>query len=255
MFTSCSIFWTLILLAAAVVSHTLSSNRVVISEADLMKFENLNSSDYSNLLVKNGWLYATGVSHVFRLYASRIDDSAKNSFNYINTTAKLESGSKRNFITFLGSRDKFNDLVICGTNLGKPHIYDLNEADLSYQFEHDGIYLCPGVESFASLGLINYQNQAADKKQTIGHGVMYSGIWITSEPSQKYSDFSRYGIFRKNMEVNDQFARTLFSPRWLWVNLPGLTTHSPFSFEADHSAYLGSFAFIPGAQVCLYNGR
>jgi hypothetical protein len=45
---------------------------------------------------------------------------------------------------------------------------------------------------------------------------MYSAVYLNDSPSSIYGSFSRYGIFRKQIEINGHFVKTLFSPHWLW---------------------------------------
>ena len=160
----------------------------------------------------------TGTDYVFKINALEINqkDDTLYKERSLKPTNKNEAFSSsiqdknHNFIKYLAPRDLTKDLIVCGTNLGKPHIYDLKESDLSNQLEYNGDYLCAGAENQNSLNLIDFQNGISK------FGLMYSGIWLHERLSQTYGIFSRYGVFRKEIEINRHFARTLFSPHWLW---------------------------------------
>ena len=187
-------------------------NILRLNQSQLIYFNHSQSGFYSNLILKDQYLYLTGTDFVFKLNSNQIN---KQDIDYKERSLKptnknnISHFKNHNFIKFLSPRDLTNDLIVCGTNLGKPHIYDLKESDLTNQLEYNGDYLCAGVDDLKSLNLI-------DLRGVSKYGVMYSGIWITELSSQAYGIFSRYGLFRKEIEINRHFLRSLFSPYWLW---------------------------------------
>ena len=199
-----------------------SLNIIDLNESDLVKFRHENSNGYSNMLLKNQHIYLSGTNYVFKLNSLNISDKSVENFKersilptiYANFNTSLREQSK-NYVKFLGSRDSLNDLIICGTNLGQPHLYDLKIADLSNQLEYNGNFLCPGVFNQTSLGLIIYDTNYL-KYQSTKKGIMYSAVWHSHESSLEYGIFSRYGIYRKEIEFNRNFIKTHFSPYWLW---------------------------------------
>ncbi len=166
------------------------------SNCYLASFQHKNSDRYSNLMLKNGYLYSTGTSYVFRLYAKNISDrTSHNSYRErlieatkAQTMNANASKPGKNYIKFLSWRPRpltqGHEIIICGTNLGQPHLYTLKE-DLENIIEFSGHLRCPGLETVNSLGLISL-------KKT--NGIMYSGIWHSREPSKQFGIFSRYGI-------------------------------------------------------------
>jgi len=54
------------------------------------------------------------------------------------------------------------------------------------------------------------------KYQSIKKGIMYSAVWHSQESSLENGIFSRYGIYRKEIEFNRNFIKTHSSPHWLW---------------------------------------
>ena len=183
----------------------------------LISFKHNYSGSFSNLLLKNKYLYTAGVNYVFRLNSkniSRYDISYKE--RLINTTLLTKNKTQaKNFIKIINIREGIQDIIICGTNLGKPHLYDLKTFDLSNQLEYNGVYLCPGIVDLKNLGLISFDKNTKNKKHSI-NGIMYSAVWNNNDLDEKYGIFSRYGIYRKEIEVNRGFLRTLYNPYWLW---------------------------------------
>jgi hypothetical protein len=192
--------------------------------ADQPRQQQQTNLNYSNFVLDGHWLYASGLSYVLKLNASNIsnlnDHRVHSKFVNATTTRnniRLNQNATShpiNHIKYLNIRPDSDALIICATNQGKPHIYDLKPDDLSYHFEHDGSYLCTGVESRRSVALISSPFKSATTKTKTSHHLMYSATWLTSDNTGL---FSRYGIYRKNIDVNDNFLRTMFSPHWLWV--------------------------------------
>jgi hypothetical protein len=176
------------------------------------------------MLIKNSFLYVTGTNFVFRLNSPNINDTSSEFYkerliyptilNELNGNEEASIQNK-NYVKFMSARQGINDLIVCGTNLGKPHVYDLKETDLSNQLEYNGNYLCPYLANYSSLGLISFDVNFL-KHQAIKKGIMFSAIWLTETPSQTHGVFSRYGIFRKEIEFNRFFLRSHPSPAWLW---------------------------------------
>jgi hypothetical protein len=202
---------------------TFSLNKVDLTESDLVKFSHGHSNDYSNMLLKNKHLYLSGTNYVFKLNSLNISDKSAVDYkersilptidlNHNHTSIRERA---KNHVKFLGSSDFLNDLIICGTNLGRPHLYDLKMTDLSNQLEYNGNYLCSGVLNETSLGLISYDVNYL-KYQSIKKGIMYSAVWHSQESSLENGIFSRYGIYRKEIEFNRNFIKTHSSPHWLW---------------------------------------
>ncbi len=184
---------------------------------NLIYFEHNLSGNYSNMILKDEFLYLTGIDYVFKLNSLEINKKDEIIYKERNLkpTNKNENDMKlsnksHNYIKFLSARHLNNDLIVCGTNLGRPHIYDLKESDLTNQLEYNGDYLCTPLETYASLNLI------VDSNTGKNGGLMYSAIRLTEELSNKYGIFSRYGLYRKEIEINKNFLRTLFNPYWLW---------------------------------------
>jgi hypothetical protein len=183
----------------------------------LISFKYEYNGSFSNLLLKNEYLYIAGTNYVFRLNSKNISKH-QNSYKerLINTTILTKNKTQsKNFIKLINWRETNQDIIICGTNLGKPHLYDLNFFDLSNQLEYNGIYLCPGLMELNNLGLITFDMNSKNSKRSI-NGIMYSAVWNNNEINKKYGIFSRYGIYRKEIEVNRGFLRTLYNPYWLW---------------------------------------
>ena len=197
-----------------------NSTLIHLTDRDLIKFEHTKSDAYSNMLLINNFLYLSGTNYVFKLNSLNISDKSEEFYkersilptiDHQQVEQDLKSQSK-NYVKFLGSRDTLNDLIICGTNLGRPHLYDLKETDLSNQLEYNGNSLCSAVFNQTSLGLISFDANYL-KHQRVIKGVMYSAIWQSQTATDVYS---RYGIYRKEIEFNRNFVKSLSSPHWLW---------------------------------------
>ena len=205
----------------------------------LASFRHADASNYSNMLLVNGHLYASATSHIFRLDALDVSnvaagDDGDGAFRHRlihatnnESTPGGEKTKKNNFITLLRWRETSKDLIVCATNRGMPHVYDLKGADLSNQLEYNGVYLCPGVNDRASLGLVSFDTAAAAAASVVnsgkrlnnnnnnGGGVMYSAVWLSPH---------HYGIYRKEIEINRSLLRTpttttltaSAAQHWLW---------------------------------------
>lgn len=191
--------------------------KIRVNESELSVFEHRQSGQYSNLLLRQSWLYATGSNFVFKLNASNISD--KRADGYIERsffpTIKLANGEhNKNSIKLMVLREQARDLIICGTNLGRPHVYDIRDTDLSNSVELNGIYMCPGVETKKNVGLISYDSTSIKLQ---AKGLMYSAVWLTEKSwSDATSEYARYGIYRKEIETKESFIRTLPLINWLW---------------------------------------
>jgi hypothetical protein len=165
------------------------------------------------MILKDDFLYLSGTDYVFKLNSleiSKKDDYSYKERNLKPTTKNDDINKKHNYIKFLTARHLKNDLIICGTNLGRPHIYDLKESDLTNQLEYNGDYLCTPLDNYTSLNLI------VDSNSGKTGGLMYSAVRLTEESSPTLGIFARYGIYRKEIELNKNFLRTQFNPYWLW---------------------------------------
>ena len=192
---------------------------IFLNKTELIYFADTRSSNFSNLLLieKHSWLYLTGDDFVFRLNSQNISDQAGFKERRTPTTNKAATTTNNNNINsirLLIHRKSRSDLIVCGTNLGKSHTYDLKEADLSFQVEYNGRYLCPSVvDEHLNLGLIT---------KSLGANLMFSALWL---------DAYSYGIFRKDVEYNGHFLRTLNSTKWLWEPIfVSLIDHEQFVF-------------------------
>ena len=203
-------------------------NYLELSTSQIKLFEHEKSGGYANLLLRKKSLYLSGINYVFKLDALNINSKVETFYKEreIKPTSKpllghesFSNSSNRinNYIKFLTFRDATKDMIVCGTNLGRPHIYDLKKSDLSNQFEYNGDFLCPGVEDLNNLNKICIEKpHLSDSNNSTKKSIMYSAIWITKDSSDTYGIFSRYGIFRKDIEVNQNFVRSIFSPFWFW---------------------------------------
>lgn len=177
----------------------------VLDESELKQsFSDARSGNFSNLLLyeQSEWLFLTGDDFVFRLDSRNINDSTsarERRTPITNKAAANEQQRNPNSIRLLIHRKSHSDLIVCGTNAGKSHIYDLKEADLSFQVEYNGRYLCPSSDVHPNLGVIT---------RALGAKLMFSALWI--------DDDTKYGLFRKDVEYNGHFLRTLDSKKWLW---------------------------------------
>lgn len=79
-------------------------------------------------------------------------------------------------------------------------MYDLKKSDLSNQLEYNGDFICPSISGPNNLNLISFSQGIFDVRQT-KKGIMYSAVWLTEKKSNELGIFSRYGIFRKAIEV------------------------------------------------------
>jgi hypothetical protein len=112
---------------------TFSLNKVDLAESDLVKFSHGHSNDYSNMLLKNKHLYLSGTNYVFKLNSLNISDKSADDYKERSILPTIDLSHNhtsvreraKNYVKFLGSSDFLNDLIICGTNLGRPHLYDL----------------------------------------------------------------------------------------------------------------------------------
>jgi hypothetical protein len=106
-----------------------------LTNEQFISFEHDYSDSFSNFFLKDGYLFTTGTNYVFRLNAKNI--SRHHSLfkeRLINTTYFTKNKTRsKNFIKLLIWRETNHDIIICGTNLGKPHLYDLKFFDLSNQ--------------------------------------------------------------------------------------------------------------------------
>jgi hypothetical protein len=196
-------------------------NRVHFNQSELITLNHSQSGNYSNLLLKKAWIYVAGTNHVFKLNAYNISDKRADFYKERSFHATIKSTSSnetlQNYIKLLMSRDSAKDLIICGTNLGRPHVYDIKETDLANSVELNGIYMCPGVADLKNLGLISYDGSSLNNPKIKTKGIMYSAVWLTSESfNETNSQYSRYGIFRKEIETKDNFIKTNPNVNWLW---------------------------------------
>lgn len=142
--------------------------------------------------------------------------------------------SSINSIRLLVHRKSQSDLIVCGTNLGRSHIYDLKVSDLSNQIEYNGQYLCPSSDSHTNVGLIG---------QSLGASLMFSALWLND---------SHYGLFRKDVEYNDHFLKTIDSNKWMWKpNFISLVEFDRFIYlffteidEIDHQKRVSRIARV-----------
>jgi hypothetical protein len=86
----------------------------------------ISTSHFKNILKHKQWLYITANNYVFKLNATNITDVSENTTNstsfkqrFIPPTHQNDNNSSINSIEHLSIRDSFNDLIICGTNLGR----------------------------------------------------------------------------------------------------------------------------------------
>ena len=184
-----------------------------------VKFSHVHSRNYENMIVVDEYLYLTGIDYVFKLNSIQIDDKSSSKYyeRKFKVTSKKQSNNQNtssNYIKYMGKSD--SDLIICATNIEKPLILHLKPNDLSFDYEYDGMYLCPGFEMHKNLALISFNDELTMRKTDNLKRVMYSAIWLTHMTSEKDGIFSRYGIFRKDTKRNQSFLSSLFSPFWLW---------------------------------------
>lgn len=100
--------------------------QIKLNSSNAMRFKHSNSSNYSNMLIINNYLYFTGTDYVFSLNALRINcnESANAQCGYKERLVKAtntnedKQSSEKNFIKFLAFREHVSDLIVCGTNLG-----------------------------------------------------------------------------------------------------------------------------------------
>ena len=213
-------FNKLVILVCLFKFQLVRSNLIVLKDTDVVTFRHNNSDGYSNILRKNQFIYLSGSNYVFKLNSLNISDRSEEIFiersifptidQNVNATIQRKS---KNYVKFLVSRDLLNDFIICGTNLGRPHLYDLKEPDLSNQLEYNGNYLCPGLNEKTSLGLISYDFNYS-KYQSMKKGIMFSAVWQASYQSD--NPFDQYGIYRKEIEFNRHFLKSHASLHWLW---------------------------------------
>ena len=80
------------------------------------------------------------------------------------------------------------------------------------------MHMCPGVESSANLGLISYDTPSAGSNSKVKtKGLMYSAVWLSENlVNEKEGVFSRYGIYRKEVETKENFIKTYSNVNWLW---------------------------------------
>ena len=195
-------------------------NYLPLDQSQVRIFRHEQGDSFSNLLLIGESLYLTSTFYVLGLNAVNIAcDRSRQDCGFKQRLIKATNmqdyaaaARPQNYIKFLGFRKQMSDLIVCGTNFGRPHIYDLKESDFSNQLEYNGDFLCPGVEHLHNLNLISAPNSEISRKNSL----MYAAVWITEGRSDEYGIFSRYGIFRKTIEVNRHLARSLFSPYWLW---------------------------------------
>lgn len=213
------ISFLLVILHLVCISLKIAMEKIQINKAgqieifmrskELNVFTDSRSGNFSNMLLfeKHNWLFFTGNDFVYRLNSLNISDlfslrerhtpaTTSNNKDILDLTASKQS--KANTLRLLLHRKSHSDLIVCGTNLGKSHIYDLKQADLSFQIEYNGRYLCPSNDNHSNLGLIT---------KALGTNLMFSALW---------TDDTKYGIFRKDVEYNGHFLRTLDSTKWLW---------------------------------------
>ncbi|RMZ95941.1 Semaphorin-2A [Brachionus plicatilis] len=198
-------------------SNSLLKNPIKIENEFLIQFNNGDrSGNFSNFFHYHDSLFVTGTNYVYKLNPLNISERNPNFYRevFINPSNHLSNNSKRlkNHIKLLIFRERSQDLIICGTNLGKPHIKDLNVKDFSSIVEFDGFYLCPGVEEYKNLGHISYENPGNSKAST--RGLMYSAIWKTD--TNIYGEFARYGIYRQEIDLASKILKTLPDQNWLW---------------------------------------
>ncbi len=178
-------------------------NLIEITTQQINLFKQQTSDDnyperFSNLLLINNRLYFTGRNHIYCLDALRISNPDLTK-KYIPAIGHNSDSVDKNYFGFLAFRKQLSDLIVCGVDIG----YDLNEVDLSSRVEYNGEFMCPGLDGVKNLNLISFDSQVfLDKTdQAARKGLMYSGIWISNQPSNRFGVFSQYGIFRKAIEV------------------------------------------------------
>lgn len=198
-------------------THSDLRNPILIDNQFLIEFKNVSQSgNFSNFYLYQNSLYVTGTNYVFKLNFLNISDNNPNNYKevFINPSNLFYKNSSelKNHIKLLIFRERSKDLIICGTNMGKPHIKDLNMNDFSSIVEFDGFYLCPGVEGYKNLGYISYENPINSKSST--RGLMYSAIWKTD--SNIYGEFFKYGIYRQEIDLASKILKTLPDINWLW---------------------------------------
>lgn len=201
------------------IKNSLFGMPIKIKNEFLLEFNDEHrSGNFSNFLYFNKSLFVTGTNYVYKLNSVNISDKSWKSYkeSFINPSNNLykNSSSMKNFIKLMIYREKTQDLIICGTNLGKPHIKDLNVNDFSSIVEFDGHYLCPGIENSQNLGLISYENTL--NSQLSNKGLMYSAIWKTNRVHKTNGIFSRYGIYRQEIDVASKTLKSLPDINWLW---------------------------------------
>lgn len=216
------IFYLILLLNNQLVFHCCLSYSflkypLLVDNEYLIEFNNKNhSSNFSNFYHYKDSLYVTGTNYVFKLNFLNISDRSPSIYKeaFINPSNffHINSTKLKNHIKLLIFRERSQDLIICGTNLGKPHIKDLNMNDFSSIVEFDGFYLCPGVEDHANLGYISYESPGNSKSLT--KGLMYSAIWKTD--SNIYGDFLKYGIYRQEIDSRNKILKSFPDKIWLW---------------------------------------
>jgi hypothetical protein len=176
------------------ISTSTNTFRISIEPSETLTYTHEQSSHFSNLLLlaskPNNWLYVTGHNYVMRLNALNINntrDAVYKEREMLSTNKQAHMNAKKktppNFIRLLLHRQPQSDLIVCGTNLGKSHIYDLKESDLSNRIEYNGRFLCPGSAAHANLGLIT---------KSTGTNPMFAALWLDEDERlvycHKYND-------------------------------------------------------------------
>jgi hypothetical protein len=222
------VYFAFIEMLAAPTNISLPGNILELEYVDGIEiFAYANSGLYSNMLLKEGHLYLTGIDYAFKLSSTNISDTRSTVSSYLRATNQQQQQQQQshlnavvNHIKYLGYRPSMSDFIICGTNMGKPHLYDLNKVNLSTIVEYDGYYLCAGRPDKASLGLISSggfrvdQTRRRPSSSSTKQSIMHAAVWHA--PPHSASPFALYGIYRQEVDKKRHFLRSMHSPHWLW---------------------------------------
>ena len=110
-------------------------NTVLVEINEAKQFKHIRSSGYSNLLLYDDKLYLSGNDYVFCLNALNISCAQRTECGYNEKFISATGTNNReeiNYVRFLTFREKFDDLIVCGTNRGGLLLFSGNNILNSY---------------------------------------------------------------------------------------------------------------------------